>query len=124
MEFDVLRSRPGSWRLCLAWWPIEWRQKWADRAEAAQVGGLDWRQAEWLAFVAVVEEINAREAELGRGTIRFEESAPSMLDDDAVSKIRHEPTPEGSVAESIEIARRHNRSLQGLAPDPSRRGRP
>jgi hypothetical protein len=49
----------GSWRESIAWWPIEWRKGWADRAEAKQAGGLPWDEAEWQAFLEAVAEINA-----------------------------------------------------------------
>jgi hypothetical protein len=40
---------PCVWRDNLAWWPIPWRQKSADRAEALQVAGKPWQDAEWQA---------------------------------------------------------------------------
>jgi hypothetical protein len=52
----------GSWRKPIAWWPTEWRQRWADRAEVLQAGGLPWDQAERQAFLEVVAEINTAEA--------------------------------------------------------------
>jgi hypothetical protein len=52
----------GSWHRSIAWWPIEWRKRWADRAEAKQAEGLPGDRAEWGAFCATVADINAAEA--------------------------------------------------------------
>ena len=39
------------WRSVVAAWSIDWRQEWADRAEAHQQAGDPWNVAEWKSFV-------------------------------------------------------------------------
>jgi hypothetical protein len=48
-----LKGRPSSrlpWRSVVARWPIDRRQRWGDRANQLQDAGLDWREAERIAF--------------------------------------------------------------------------
>ncbi len=46
-------SSPLPWRSLVADWPIELRQLWGDRANALQDDGLDWREAERIAFAEI-----------------------------------------------------------------------
>jgi hypothetical protein len=58
-DFTAPVLDPPSWRACIAVWPIPWRQKWADRAEAHQVAGLAWDVAEHQAFQETIHEQRA-----------------------------------------------------------------
>src|SRR5262245_17637753 len=60
-EPDLSRAALGH-RFALACWPVEWRQKWGERANALQDQGLDWRAAELKAFNETHEEIRQAEA--------------------------------------------------------------
>ena len=47
------------WRQKLARWPDPWRERWGRRANALEESGLDWREAERVAFERTVEERTA-----------------------------------------------------------------
>jgi hypothetical protein len=100
---------PRGWRDGLGWWPIRWRQKWADRAEALQVEGKTWQEAEWQSFLETVDQINAAEA--ASEVIEFTEPAPSD-DAAAIQAILAWPLDDRtSWAELIESGRRHNEAV-------------
>jgi hypothetical protein len=42
--------RPLPWRPIVGGWPLSYRQRWGDRANALQDEGLSWHEAERLAF--------------------------------------------------------------------------
>jgi len=44
---------PLAYRGVVAEWPIEWRERWGNRANALEDSGLSWRDAETQAFVEV-----------------------------------------------------------------------
>jgi hypothetical protein len=48
--------KPLPYRLVLADWPIEWRERWGRRANDLEASGLTWRDAEGRAFVDVWNE--------------------------------------------------------------------
>ena len=52
--------RPLPWRSIVGKWPIEARQRWGDRANVLQDSGLEWYEAERIAFEEVPER--ARDA--------------------------------------------------------------
>ncbi len=61
-DTDVVASGAPAWPprpVELAGWPIPWRQRWADRAEAHQVEGLGWREAEQRAWHQTKAEFDA-----------------------------------------------------------------
>ncbi len=47
------KPRRLPWRATVGSWPIELRQRWGDRANALQDGGLEWHEAERVAFEEV-----------------------------------------------------------------------
>jgi hypothetical protein len=114
-----------SWREPIAWWPIEWRQRWADRAEALQAGGLPRDRAEWLAFLEEVAAINAAEA----GGKRIDFQPPAESDDaGALDQILAWPAdvPFPSWAELVESGRAWNEHIKSIphrdVKQPNRRG--
>jgi hypothetical protein len=75
----------GHWHDAIAWWPVEWRQKWGDRAEVHQAAGIDWCLAEYWAWRETLRELDQAEA---RGEwIEYREPAPELSDADAVAAI-------------------------------------
>jgi hypothetical protein len=44
---------PLAYRGVVANWPVEWRERWGERANSLEEGGLSWRDAETQAFVEV-----------------------------------------------------------------------
>lgn len=44
------------WRARLAEWPLEWRERWGLRANQLEDTGLDWIEAEKLAWNEVIVE--------------------------------------------------------------------
>jgi hypothetical protein len=48
--------KPLPYRLVLAEWPVEWRERWGRRANDLEASGLTWRDAEGRAFVEVWNE--------------------------------------------------------------------
>src|SRR5262245_59266321 len=57
-DFKTPNLIPLFWRACIAQWPIPWRQKWGDRAEANQLAGMAWDVAEERAFDETMAEKN------------------------------------------------------------------
>lgn len=51
--------RPLPYRLVLATWPIDWRERWGRRANDLEDSGLGWRDAEGRAFVEVYGQFRA-----------------------------------------------------------------
>jgi hypothetical protein len=101
------------WRECLGWWPLGWRQRWGDRAEALQVEGKSSQEAEWQAFLETVDQINAAEA-IGE-VIEFTEPAPSD-DVAAIEAILAWPLDaRWSWTELTESGRRHNEAVLSRA---------
>jgi hypothetical protein len=49
--------KPLPYRLVLANWPIEWRERWGRRANDLEEAGLNWRDAEGRAFVEVWNQL-------------------------------------------------------------------
>jgi hypothetical protein len=94
----------------LACWPIAWRQRWADRAEAHQAAGLGWQEAERLAYQATREEI--RQARARGEVIRFAQPSEGMSDADALAAIGRVIWDGTSLAESIEQIRQHNERVR------------
>jgi hypothetical protein len=47
------------YRMVLADWPDEWRERWGRRANALEESGLSWRDAEGRAFVEVWSQLRA-----------------------------------------------------------------
>ena len=45
------------WRPTVARWPIDRRQAWGDRANALQDAGLDWKEAERMAFEEIMADL-------------------------------------------------------------------
>jgi hypothetical protein len=108
MRPELLMDSRG-WRDSLGWWPIPWRQKWADRAEALQVEGKTWQEAEWQSFLETVDQINAAEA--AGEVVEFTEPAPAD-DVAAIQAILAWPLDDRtSWAEMIESGRRHNEAV-------------
>jgi hypothetical protein len=106
------------WRACIAYWPVEWRQRWADRSEARQADGDPWDIAEWSAFVATVAEIAAAEARGER--IPFADPPEGLSDADALAAMERITWDGTSLAESLEEARR----LDAASTSTPRRKRP
>jgi hypothetical protein len=111
----VPRSAPSAgagWRQRVACWPVEWRQRWADRAEACQAAGTAWDAAEWRAFQETIEEINGADA---RGElIALAGPSESISDIDAADAIARIVWDGSSLAESIGEGRKHSvRILNG-----------
>src|SRR5262245_37809376 len=52
----------GHWREALAYWPVEWRRRWATRVEVLLTTGMARVAGEYWAFRQVVAEINEVEA--------------------------------------------------------------
>jgi hypothetical protein len=101
------------WRECLGWWPLGWRQRWGDRAEALQVEGKSSQEAEWQAFLETVDQINAAEA-IGE-VIEFTEPVPS---DDAAALeaiLAWRLDDRTSLTEIIESGRQHNKLVLSRA---------
>jgi hypothetical protein len=97
---------PRVWHKVLGWWPIPWRQKWGDRAEALQAAGKPWQEAEWQAFRETLDQIQAAEA--AGEEIELTEPAPSD-DEAAIQAILAWPLDDRtSWAEMIESGRAHN----------------
>jgi hypothetical protein len=110
---SVIRSdstpAPDVWRDKLAWWPTEWRQRWADLAEALQVAGMSRQEAEGQAFRETVDQIRAAEA--AGEVIEFTEPAPSD-DAAAIEAILAWPLDDRwSWTELTESGRRHNEAV-------------
>jgi hypothetical protein len=49
--------KPLPYRLVLAKWPIEWRERWGRRANDLEEAGFSWRDAEGRAFVEVWNQL-------------------------------------------------------------------
>jgi hypothetical protein len=49
-------SDPYPWRRVLPSWPVEWRQRWADRAEELTKAGVRWPHDDAQAFAEVSAE--------------------------------------------------------------------
>ena len=49
--------RPLPYRLVVAEWPTEWRERWGRRANDLEALGLSWRDAEGRAFVEVWSQL-------------------------------------------------------------------
>jgi hypothetical protein len=92
------------WRGCIAYWPVEWRQRWADRAEARQAAGGPWDAAEWSAFQATVAEI--AEAEARGEVIPFADPPEGLDDQDALRQINALTWDGTSQAQALEEAGR------------------
>jgi hypothetical protein len=75
----------GHWHSALAWWPVEWRQKWGDRAEVHQAAGIAWDVAEYWAWRETLRELDAFEA--AGGVVEYQEPAPRLSDRDALAQI-------------------------------------
>jgi hypothetical protein len=106
------------WRQYIATWPLEWRQRWADRAEACQANGASWDAAEASAFQETMLEIEAAKA---RGeSIPFARPAEGISDVDAACAIARLVWDGSSFAESIEEARQHNASILQRRPQTRR----
>ena len=43
------------WRVSVARWPIDRRQRWGNRANELQDAGLDWKEAERVAFEEIMD---------------------------------------------------------------------
>jgi hypothetical protein len=43
------------WRVSVGRWPIERRQRWGNRANELQDAGLDWKEAERVAFEEIMD---------------------------------------------------------------------
>jgi len=65
-SFPTLDFTTFPYRVALANWPDEWRERWGHRANALEDQGLGWRAAETLAFLEIQDE---RRAELGTQAI-------------------------------------------------------
>jgi hypothetical protein len=52
-----------AYRGVVATWPIEWRERWGQRANALEDSGLSWRDAETQAFVEIWNELRHRDSE-------------------------------------------------------------
>jgi hypothetical protein len=75
----------GHWRAAIAWWPVEWRQKWGDRAEVHQAAGIDWCLAEYWAWRETLRELDAFEA--AGGVVEYAEPESGMSDEEALAAI-------------------------------------
>jgi hypothetical protein len=51
--------KPLPYRMVLADWPVEWRERWGRRANALEEAGFSWRDAEGRAFVEVWSQLRA-----------------------------------------------------------------
>ena len=51
--------KPLPYRMVLADWPDEWRERWGRRANDLEDAGLSWRDAEGRAFVEVWSQLRA-----------------------------------------------------------------
>jgi hypothetical protein len=51
--------KPLPYRMVVASWPDEWRERWGRRANALEDSGLSWRDAEGRAFVEVWAQLRA-----------------------------------------------------------------
>jgi hypothetical protein len=93
----------GHWRDAIAWWPIPWRQKWADRAAAHQAAGIAWDVAEYWAWRETLKELDAFEA-VG-GLVEYQEPAPGLSDCDALAQIDRLHWGVAPLAETAETLR-------------------
>jgi hypothetical protein len=98
---------PGhGWRRPIAYWPIEWRQRWADRAEGYQEAGEPWDVAEWQAFLGIKAKIN--EAVSAGENVEFIEPPAGLSDRDALAQMAEIDWSTGSLADLIESGRQWN----------------
>ena len=51
--------QPLPYRIVVASWPDDWRERWGRRANALEEAGLSWRDAEGQAFVEVWSQFAA-----------------------------------------------------------------
>jgi hypothetical protein len=75
----------GHWRPAIACWPVEWRQRWADRAEAHHTAGCDRLPAEYRAWRETLRELD--QAEARRERIDHQEPVSGLSDKDALRQI-------------------------------------
>jgi hypothetical protein len=54
--FPAIDFKTFPYRVALANWPDEWRERWGHRANALEDDGLSWREAESRAFFEIQEE--------------------------------------------------------------------
>jgi hypothetical protein len=52
-----------AYRGVIANWPVEWRERWGQRANALEESGLSWRDAETQAFVEVWNQLRHQPTE-------------------------------------------------------------
>ncbi len=97
-------------RTTVAWWPIEWRQRWADLAEGRQAAGDQWDRAEWIAFLAVEDAIANAEA-LGED-IPIVEPRAVLSEANARAQITAMDWSGGSLADLIEAGRQWNADVR------------
>src|SRR5262245_65887245 len=48
---------PLAYRGVVANWPVEWRERWGQRANSLEDDGLSWRDAETQAFVEIWNQL-------------------------------------------------------------------
>jgi hypothetical protein len=97
---------PRVWHHNLWWWPVFWRQRWADRVAALLDAGKPWKEAERRALQDTIDEVEAAEA--AGGAIVLGPPAPSD-DEAAIHAFLPGPLDDRtSWAELIESGRRHN----------------
>ena len=56
------RPADRSWRGTVALWPIDWRRRWGQLADANEDRGEPWDVAEWRAFHETARDLAAAEA--------------------------------------------------------------
>jgi hypothetical protein len=62
------KTSPLPWRSVVSRWPIARRQEWGDRANRLQDAGLEWKEAERLAFDELKPLDRARTEDLRHGS--------------------------------------------------------
>jgi DNA adenine methylase len=75
----------GHWRPAIAWWPVEWRQRWGVRANELEAGGWASDVAEYLSWREALRDLNAAEARGER--IEYREPFEVLSDQIAMRQI-------------------------------------
>jgi hypothetical protein len=84
-----------SWRIVVARWPVEWRERWGQRANELQDRGEPWDHAEWIAFNELAPDLAAAEH---RGEVVCVDPPAGLSDPEAVAAIDRafgDPAPAG-----------------------------
>jgi len=67
---------PLAYRGVVASWPVNWRERWGERANSLEDGGLSWRDAETQAFVEVWNELRRQNTNHSNESAATADTAP------------------------------------------------